>query len=82
MSLPKCWIGKFYTAWKCPHTSLVHTTNLKAYIARLITPFSYKLYVGLVVKFITKKYTSSDINFRLPSGKSLYKLLGWPHPAT
>ena len=51
--------------------SLVHTTNLKAYIARLITPFSYKLYVGLVVKFITKKYTSSDINFRLPSGKSL-----------
>ena len=36
---------------------LVHTTNLKAYIARLITPFSYKLYIGLVVKFI-KNYTS------------------------
>ena len=35
---------------KCPHTFLVHTINLKAYIARLITPFSYKLYIGLVVK--------------------------------
>ena len=32
---------------------LVHTTNLKAYIARLITPLSYKLYIGLVVKLIT-----------------------------
>ena len=31
---------------------LVHTTNLKVYIARLITPFSYKLYIGLIVKLI------------------------------
>ncbi len=37
---------------KCPHTVSVHTTNLKAYIARLITPLSYKLYIGLVVKLI------------------------------
>ena len=37
---------------KCHYTVLVHTTNLKAYIARLITPLSYKLYIGLVVKLI------------------------------
>ena len=66
---------------KYPHTVSVHTTHLKAYIARLITPLSYKLYIGLVAKLI-KNYTSSDINFRLPSGKSLDKLLGWPQPAT
>ena len=66
---------------KCPHTVSVCTTNLKIYIARLIIPLSYKLHIGLVVKFI-KNYTSSDINFRLPSGKSLDKLLGWPQPAT
>ena len=46
-----------FSAWrgqhrKCPHTCLIHTTNLKAYIARLITPFSYNLYIGLVVKLI------------------------------
>ena len=63
------------------HSFLVHTTHLKADIARLISPFSYKLYIGLVVKLI-KNYTSSDINFRLPSGKSLDKLLGWPQVAT
>ena len=73
--LPKCRIGKFYTAWasigggrggRVPPTFqlegvsignvltlfLVHTTHLKAYIARLLTPFSYKFYIGLVVKLI------------------------------
>ena len=39
-----------------------------------------KPYIGLAVKI---KYTSSDINVRLPSGKSLdKKLLGWPQRAT
>ena len=54
---------------------------LKAYIARLITPLSYKLYIGLVVNLI-KHDTNLDINSRLPSGKSLDKLLSWPQPAT
>ena len=59
---------------KCPHTVSVDTTHLKAYIARLITPRSSSK--------INKNYTSSDINFRLPSGQSLDKLLGWSQPAT
>ena len=37
-------------------------------------------YISLVVRLIEIIRTSSDINFRLLSGKSLNKLLGWPQP--
>ena len=41
-----------YVSMVRPVLRPVHTTNIKAYIARLITPFSYKLYIGQVVKLV------------------------------
>ena len=61
------------------HVFLVHTTNLKACVARLWSLPSL-INSHRSSNKINRHYTSSDINFRLPSGKSLNKLLGCRSP--
>ena len=90
ISLPKCRIVKFYTAWasigggrgdhvpplfslrgqhrKCSPLFQFIKTNLQAYSEADHSP---------LLKILHRS-SSSDINFRLPGGKLLDKLLGWP----